>query len=144
MSHNVGEDISILVVDDDDVDAMGIKRAVKKLGLVNPLYRATDGLEALELLKSGLIPKPYIVLLDINMPRMNGLEMLRTLRDDDALSDSVVFMVTTSIQQEEIREAYKNHVAGFITKSKLNQNFSQLVLFFQQYCQLIELPSPNM
>lgn len=83
--------VSILLVDDDDIDVMGIQRAFTKLKILNPITRARDGAEALELLREGKLSKPYLILLDINMPRMNGLEMLDALRQDPQLSSSVVF-----------------------------------------------------
>ena len=88
--------VSILLVEDDDVDAMGVERALKKLRLANPLFRARDGLQGLEMMRSQKIPRPFLILLDLNMPRMNGLETLREIRRDPALTKSVIFVLTTS------------------------------------------------
>ena len=93
-------EVNILLVEDDEVDVMAVKRALKTLKIANPFFRAADGIEALEMLRGTggkkQLPSPYIVLLDLNMPRMDGLEFLDELRQDPALHRSVVFVMTTS------------------------------------------------
>lgn len=132
--------VSLLIVDDDDIDATALKRALHKLKLLNPLYRAADGIEALELLRTGLIPKPYIILLDINMPRMNGLEFLEALRADPELTHSIVFVLTTSKSDEDIMAAYREHVAGYLLKQRMDSDFMQVVSLLDHYWRVIELP----
>ena len=132
--------VSLLIVDDDDIDAMGLKRALHKLKLLNPLYRARDGIEAMELLRSGQLPKPYIILLDINMPRMNGLEFLEALRADPELTPSVVFVLTTSKSDEDIMAAYREHVAGYLLKQRMDSDFMQVISLLDHYWRIIELP----
>ena len=132
--------VNLLIVDDDDIDAMALKRALHKLKLLNPLYRARDGIEALELLRTGKIPKPYIVLLDINMPRMNGLEFLEALRADPELTHAVVFVLTTSKSDEDIMAAYREHVAGYLLKQRMDSDFMQVISLLDHYWRIIELP----
>lgn len=132
--------VSLLVVDDDDIDAAALRRALQKMKLLNPLYRAKDGLEALELLRTGKIPKPYIILLDINMPRMNGLEFLEALRADPELTQSVVFVLTTSKSDEDILAAYREHVAGYLLKQRMDNDFMQVIGLLDHYWRIIELP----
>jgi CheY-like chemotaxis protein len=132
--------VSLLIVDDDDIDAMALKRALHKLKLLNPLYRARDGIEAMELLRSGQLPKPYIILLDINMPRMNGLEFLEALRADPELTPTVVFVLTTSKSDEDIMAAYREHVAGYLLKQRVDSDFMQVISLLDHYWRIIELP----
>jgi CheY-like chemotaxis protein len=135
------KEVSILLVEDDDVDAMGISRALKKLRMANPFHRARDGIEALEMLRSQTIKRPHIILLDLNMPRMNGLELLHELREDESLSDSVVFVLTTSKDDNDIVQAYKKHIAGYIVKSNLDTDFTELLLLLDHYWRIVELPA---
>jgi CheY-like chemotaxis protein len=132
--------VNLLIVDDDDIDAMALKRALHKLKLLNPLYRACDGIEALELLRAGKIPKPFIILLDINMPRMNGLEFLEALRADPELTHAIVFVLTTSKSDEDIMAAYREHVAGYLLKQRMDSDFMQVVSLLDHYWRIIELP----
>lgn len=131
---------NLLVIDDDDIDVTALRRAMTKLKLLNPVYRARDGIEGLELLRSGAIPAPYIILLDINMPRMNGLEFLEALRGDPALTHAVVFVLTTSKSDEDIIAAYREHVAGYLLKQRMDSDFMQVVGLLDHYWRIIELP----
>src|SRR3984885_10364591 len=88
---------NILLVDDDEIDVMNVRRAFEKGKIENPLFHAGDGIEALEVLRGGTMPpERRLVLLDLNMPRMNGIEFLRELRADPALQSTAVVVLTTS------------------------------------------------
>lgn len=130
----------LLIVDDDDVDVMGIERALKKLRIANPVVRARDGVEALELLRSGAVPRPYLILLDINMPRMTGIELLDVLRCDPELANSVVFVLTTSQTDAERMSAYAKHIAGYIVKGFGAESLLELVTMLDHYWRVVELP----
>ena len=132
---------TIVLVDDDDVDVVGVKRALKKLGIVNPVIRAHDGIEALDILRREEVYScPYLILLDLNMPRMNGLQFLEALRRDPQLCHSLVFVLTTSSADEDIVAAYKKHVAGYIVKSAAEDEFTRLIKTLGEYWRFIELP----
>lgn len=133
-------EVNLLMVEDDDIDATALKRALRKLKLLNPVYRARDGLEAMELLRNGEVPTPYLILLDLNMPRMNGLEFLEALRADPDLTHSVVFVLTTSKSDEDIISAYREHVAGYLLKQEMDNDFLQVVSLLNHYWRVIELP----
>ncbi|KIE21964.1 chemotaxis protein CheY [Vibrio sinaloensis] len=135
--------VSLLLVEDDDIDAMGIERAHQALKLLNPMFRARDGVEALELLRKGMVSSPYIVLLDLNMPRMSGLEFLQEVRDDEDLRSMVVFVLTTSNSGEEICAAYKKNIAGYIVKSSVTQDFNHVLSFLDNYWRIVELPETS-
>lgn len=135
------KEATIFLVDDDDVDAMAVERALTNLKIANPVVRARDGVEALALLREpGQVRRPYIILLDINMPRMNGIEMLVALRADPALSSAVVFVLTTSKSDEDRVAAYKQHVAGYIVKNKVSDGFMSVITLIDQYWRVVELP----
>jgi len=127
--------------EDDDVDAMGIERAIKKSNYPNPFFRAKDGIEALELLRANGVDKPFLILLDLNMPRMSGLEMLTILREDPDLTRSVIFVLTTSDDDQDKLAAYSSHIAGYIVKNNLDTNFSELMQLIDNYRQVVELPN---
>lgn len=132
--------VSILIIDDDEIDVQSFKRTFAKLKIANPVYRARDGVEGLELLRSRNVPGPYIILLDINMPRMNGLEFLSQLRQDPVLTSAVVFILTTSVADEDIFEAYRLHVAGYIPKQEMDSQFLTVIGFLDHYWRVVELP----
>jgi len=133
--------VSILLVEDDEVDAMGIKRAFKIMRILNPLYHARNGVEALEMLRQGTVVKPVIILLDLNMPIMGGLEMLEELRKDPEFTDTVVFVLTTSQDDEDKAAAYKEHIAGYFIKTKLDAEFNPLMDMLDRYWRIVELPT---
>ena len=137
------KDVSILLVEDDDIDIMVIERALKKLGLNNPLIIAKDGYEALEILrneKNKHIDMPYVIILDLNMPRMNGFEFLDKLRDDPNLKRAIVFVLTTSNSDEDRYKSYDKNVAGYIVKKNIQGGFGKVVEMLDHYWRTIEFP----
>jgi CheY-like chemotaxis protein len=134
------KEVTLLIVDDDDIDAIALERALRKLQLFNTAYRARDGKEALDMLRSDAIPSPYIILLDLNMPRMNGLEFLQALRADPLLTQAVVFVLTTSKSDEDLVAAYRKHVAGYVFKQHMDRDFLEVVGLIEHYWRLVELP----
>lgn len=109
---------SILHVEDDIVDTMVVERILKKKNLCSRLFHAKNGIEALDLLKgkNGEKIEPEIILLDLNMPKMNGLEFLKELRADPDLKMIKVFVLTTSDDESDKKTAYKYNVSGYIIK----------------------------
>jgi CheY-like chemotaxis protein len=135
------KEVSIFVVDDDDIDAIALERALHKLRLLNTIQRARDGREALEMLRSGAISAPYIILLDLNMPRMGGIEFLQILRTDPLLTHAVIFVLTTSKSDEDLVSAYHEHVAGYILKQHMDRDFLEVIGLIEHYWRLVELPT---
>ncbi|MEP7121108.1 MAG: response regulator [Byssovorax sp.] len=130
----------ILLVDDDEIDVMNVRRAFEKGKIENPLYHAEDGLAALEMLRDGTIPKDRrLVLLDLNMPRMNGIEFLRELREDPALHGIPVVVLTTSDEERDRLEAYHFHVAGYLVKPVRFLSFVELMTTLNRYWTLMEM-----
>ena len=133
--------LNILLVEDDDVDVMNVKRAFDKNHITNPLYVAGNGLEALEKLRSGEIPQGRrLVLLDLNMPKMNGIEFLRELRSDPALAPTPVVVLTTSNNDRDKIDAFNFNVAGYLVKPVTFAEFSELMVTLNKYWTLVELP----
>ena len=139
--------VTILLVEDDEIDAEAILRAFKKHQITNPVTIARDGIEALNYLRgdSGTkaIARPYLILLDLNMPRMTGFEFLTALRADPAIADSIVFVLTTSDLDEDKITAYEHHVAGYAVKSRLDDSFAELATMVKAFEQIIEFPPPH-
>lgn len=138
------EEVRVLVVDDDEISVRAVYRALKKLKLVNPIRVAQDGVQALEILRgeSGeeqLLP-PYIVLLDINMPRMNGHEFLAEIRDDPALHRALVFVLTTSDAPEDVMKAYDKNVSGYIVKDDIYQSFKNTLELVDLFSKVVVFP----
>ena len=136
--------VNVLLVEDNEIDRECVLRAFTRHRVVNPVAHASDGLEALDVLrgvdgKAGL-PRPYILLLDINMPRMNGIELLRELRADPKLRSTVVFVLTTSSSEQDRMAAYDLNVAGYIIKNDVGPGFIRLVELLQSYWRIVELP----
>jgi CheY-like chemotaxis protein len=134
------KEVTLFIVDDDDIDAIALERALRKLRLLNTVRRAHDGQEALNLLRAGEIPAPFIILLDLNMPRMNGLEFLQALRTDPMLTHAVVFVLTTSKSDEDLVAAYRKHVAGYVFKQHMDRDFLEVIGLVEHYWRLVELP----
>lgn len=136
---------SFLLVDDDEVDVMTVKRAFKKNNITSPLYIATNGIEALALLRGNEMPKLLpgqrrLILLDLNMPRMGGIEFLQELRADPNLRPLPVIVLTTSNEDKDKVEAYKFNVAGYILKPVTFTKFVEAIGTLNKYWMLSELP----
>jgi CheY-like chemotaxis protein len=135
--------VNILLVEDDEVDVMNVKRAFKKNNITNPLNICNNGLEALDFLRGktepfGEIPK--IILLDLNMPKMGGIEFLREIRKDEKLKNISVFVMTTSNEDKDKVDAYNLNVAGYILKPLSMERFVEAVSTLNNYWKLCEFP----
>ena len=133
--------LNILLVEDDEVDVMNVERAFKKNHISNPLFVAGNGLEAWERLRSGVVPRERrIVLLDLNMPKMNGIEFLRELRKDAELRHTTVVVLTTSNAERDKIDAYDLNVAGYLLKPVTFSNFCEVMAALNKYWTLVEMP----
>jgi CheY-like chemotaxis protein len=136
--------VTILLVDDDKVDTMAVKRSFRELKIANPVIEAHNGIEALKLLRGDNghenVSEPLLILLDLNMPRMGGLEFLEELRRDPLLCRALVFVMTTSAAEEDRRLAYQKNVAGYVLKDRLGQSFLEAISMLEHYWRVIEFP----
>lgn len=133
--------INILLVEDDQVDVMNVQRAFEKSNITNPVFIAEDGVDALEKLRGGEIPlNGLLVLLDLNMPRMSGIELLKEIRKDEDLHHLPVVVLTTSDNERDRIDAYNLNVAGYIVKPVTFLNFVEAVTTMNKYWTLVELP----
>lgn len=134
--------MTILLVEDDEVDVMNVKRAFKKNNISNQLVVASNGIEALALLRSETseFPKPKIILLDLNMPKMGGIEFLKEIRQDPSLSSMSVFVMTTSNEDSDKIDAFNLNVAGYILKPLSMDRFIAAVSTLNSYWTLCEYP----
>ncbi len=133
--------LHILLVEDDTVDVMNVQRAFQKNNIANPLYVANNGLEALEQLRNGTVPVGRrLVLLDLNMPKMNGIEFLRIVRADPELHSLSVVVLTTSNEDRDKIEAYNLNVAGYLLKPVTFSRFVELMALLNKYWTLVEMP----
>ncbi len=133
--------LNILLVEDDEVDVMTVKRAFVKAKITNPVFVAQNGVEALELLRSQSVPpERRVVLLDLNMPKMNGIEFLREIRKDPALALLTVIVLTTSNEDRDRVEAYELNVAGYLLKPVTFHDFAEVMATLNKYWTLMEMP----
>jgi CheY-like chemotaxis protein len=138
--------VNVLLVEDDEVDVINVQRAFKRKHIDHPLYVASNGIDALTMLRgsgvaSSKLPSDRrLVLLDINMPRMNGLEFLQELRQDEDLKSTPVVVLTTSDADQDRLEAYRLNVAGYILKPVTFSTFADVMASLNQYWALCEIP----
>jgi CheY-like chemotaxis protein len=140
------QEVTLLLVEDDEVDAETVLRGLAAARLANPVVRARDGIEALEFLhgtngRKKLQP-PYVVLTDLRMPRLDGLGLVRRIRTDRALQRTVIFVLTTSDNEEDRAAAYDQHVAGYIVKTSSKDQYLRLAGMIDYYL-LIVSPAPS-
>lgn len=135
--------LNVLVVDDDELTAEIVSRSLRKTGIEFHVIGAADGQEGLDIMR-GRSPKviehPYITLLDLNMPRMNGFEFLQAVRADDKLSSAVIFVLSTSDSDSDLVRAYRDQIAGYLLKSAVGPQMSRLTTLLGDYAHSVRLP----
>jgi CheY-like chemotaxis protein len=130
--------VTIFLVEDDEVDVKALRWAFDKLKIANPLIVARDGVEAWSMLPT--LPRPYLIITDINMPRMNGIELLRKIRESADYRDSIVFVLTTSNDEQDKIDAYDLNVAGYMLKSDMGTSFTRAIALIENYWKVVEFP----
>ena len=140
-------EVSILLVEDDEIDVRAVKLALRKEKITNPIHVANDGVEALEILRGEAghepISRPFLVLLDLKMPRMNGLQFLKEIRADSDLRESIVFVLTTSDDDRDKMAAYECNVAGYLLKDNAGGDFMNAVRMLEYFVISVQFP-PNL
>ncbi|UTA47189.1 response regulator [Simiduia sp. 21SJ11W-1] len=137
------KDITLLLVEDDDVDAMTIERSFKKQRISNRIVRAEDGAAALTLIRSNSVPTPFVVLLDLNLPRVSGHEFLDALRQDPTHKDTVVFVLTTSSDDKDMVKAYEKFIAGYFLKGESGEQFMKLIGMLDGFWRIVRMPEKD-
>ena len=129
--------LNILLVDDDEIDVAAVQRALARQRIEYRLFHAHDGVEALEMLRetgaAAPLSRPAVVLLDLNMPRMNGFEFLAAIDDDARLGGLPVFVLTTSRDERDLLRAYEHRIAGYIVKSDMALPLDDLAALADDY-----------
>jgi len=131
---------TILLVEDDKVDIRSIKRALDDLHVINPLVVRNNGEEALKYLRNEANERPGLILLDLRMPRMNGIEFLKVIKKDDKLKIIPVVVLTTSKEDEDKTESFNLGVAGYMMKPVDYIEFVEVIRTIQMYWILSESP----
>jgi CheY-like chemotaxis protein len=132
----------ILLIEDDEVDVMTVKRAIRDLKVTNQLVSIGDGEEAIEYLRTENTTKPCIILLDLNMPKMDGGEFLKIVKADKALKKIPVVILTTSNSDRDVIESFEQGAAGYMVKSVDYEKFVETIKAIDRYWSLSKLP-PN-
>ena len=136
--------LNILLVEDDDGDARAVARAFQKSKIANKIFRAIDGLDALDVLKGNngkeKIPNPCLLLVDLNMPRMNGIDLIKALRQDPEWHKTIVFVLTTSKRDEDKAASYDLNVSGYVLKETAGHDFLNLINLMESYWRIVEMP----
>lgn len=131
------DQVTVFVVEDDDVDFMTIKRSFAKSRITNPLVRATNGQQALTMLQNKAVAYPFVILLDLKLPKLSGLELLSSIRADAGLADAVVFILTTSSDERDIIRSYQHNVAGYFVKEQAGSHFLDICQVLNGYWQTV-------
>jgi CheY-like chemotaxis protein len=140
----INKPIQLLLIEDDDVDAEAIERACRHLNVNCEIVRFRDGREALDELRgafgAGLLARPYLIVLDLNLPRLDGIAFLDDLRADPIWRRSIVFVLTTSTREEDTAAAYDRRVAGYLIKEQLGPDYTALCELLDVYEKSVQFP----
>jgi CheY-like chemotaxis protein len=134
---------SILLIEDDQVDAMTVKRALKDLRLPHELIHSENGEAALVYLRAETSKHPGVILVDLNMPKMNGIEFLRNIKTDPELKKIPVVVLTTSRNERDVIESFEFSVAGYMVKPADYKKFMEAIKVIHDYWALSLLPGQN-
>lgn len=138
--------VHLIVIDDDDVDVESIVRSLNRNGIFGQITVFHDGLTALRALQGpeshALRTRPLLILLDLDLPRFNGIEFLDALRCDPQLQGTIVFVLTLSDRAEDRLAAYDRQVAGYMLKSNVGEDFSLLPRLLRSYSRLVSMQPP--
>lgn len=137
--------VHVVLIDDDEVDVEAVVRSFRLHGLPNQITIFRNGAEAIGAMRGRfgreLASEPFLVLLDLNMPMMNGIEFLDEIRSDPNLRRAIVFALTTSETDEDKRAAYERHVAGYLVKSHMGVTYGSLTEMLDNYWRIVEFPT---
>jgi CheY-like chemotaxis protein len=138
--------VTLLLVEDDDIDAEMVERCMRRGKIANPLVRARDGIEALDFLRgtngATRIAAPVLLLVDIRMPRLDGIGLIQAVRGDPLLTRTVIFVLTTSDSDRDRMAAYDSHVAGYVLKSNTHDELLSLTKMLEYYLLIVVAPPP--
>lgn len=135
--------VSILLIEDDEVDREVFMRCAKRQKIPNPVVCASDGVEALEILRAegtNALARPFLILLDLNTPRMNGLEFLAEIRADEELKHSLVFVLTSSDDDRDKSAAYEKKIVGYLLKSRFGNESDKIIAMLEAYAHYVAFP----
>ncbi|MDQ9171168.1 response regulator [Oxalobacteraceae bacterium R-40] len=130
----------LLLVEDDQVDVMTIKRALKEIHVVNPVAHVENGEEGIAYLRDDSKEKPCLILLDLNMPVMNGIEFLQVVKQDEHLRRIPVIVLTTSEEQQDKVNSFNLGVAGYMAKPVDYRQFVEIMRSIDMYWTISEMP----
>jgi CheY-like chemotaxis protein len=130
----------VLVVEDDQVDTMTVIRALNEIQVTNPLVHVENGEEALDYLRNSKTAKPCIILLDLYMPIMNGIEFLQAVKNDDQLKRIPVVVLTTSEEQHDKLSSFDLGIAGYMSKPVDHRQFVDVIRSIDAYWTISEMP----
>lgn len=133
-----------LIVEDNDLDVEKITRDFRRLDITNEIIRARDGIEALEILcgseSEPPLSGPFVVLLDLNMPRMSGLELLEQIRSNKSIAHTPVVVMSTSDRMTDVKAAYRQNVSGYLVKHAEPSKSYEALAALKNYWEVCELP----
>jgi CheY-like chemotaxis protein len=139
--------IQLILIEDDEVDAEAIERACRQRNVNCEIVRYRDGREALDALHGAfggsLITRPFLIVLDLNLPRLDGIAFLDDLRADPIWRRSIVFVLTTSTREEDTAAAYDRRVAGYLIKEQLGPDYTALCELLDVYEKSVQFPIAN-
>lgn len=132
---------SILLIEDDRIDAMTVKRALNELKVTNKLEHAVNGVEGMSYLQDHRHNTPCIILLDLNMPKMNGLEFLNEVKKDKLFRKIPIVVLTTSSAEPDVHQSFSIGVAGYMVKPVNYRDFIEVMKEIKMYWTISELPN---